>query len=107
MVWNWSGSVGRDAYWVRVSDQAGAQVETVDGLDDGPGIPPSGPPAGPRRGRVDRDLTPSSLGDLAVITHQHFGHGLSTYHRATNAHQHLVRQTCGDIIDVPTPSSTT
>ncbi|MDQ6784971.1 MAG: transcriptional repressor [Actinomycetota bacterium] len=45
--------------------------------------------------------TLGSLEDLGVITHQHLGHGPSTYHQATNAHQHLICQTCGTIIDVP------
>ncbi len=45
--------------------------------------------------------TLASLEELGVITHQHLGHGPSTYHQATNAHQHLVCQGCGSIIDVP------
>lgn len=45
--------------------------------------------------------TLSSLEELGVVTHQHLGHGPSTYHQATNAHQHLVCQSCGSIIDVP------
>jgi Fe2+ or Zn2+ uptake regulation protein len=45
--------------------------------------------------------TLASLEELGVITHQHLGHGPSTYHQATNAHQHLVCQSCGSIIDVP------
>ncbi|MDQ6837505.1 MAG: transcriptional repressor [Actinomycetota bacterium] len=45
--------------------------------------------------------TLASLEELGVVTHQHLGHGPSTYHQTTNAHQHLVCQTCGSIIDVP------
>jgi Fur family ferric uptake transcriptional regulator len=45
--------------------------------------------------------TLGSLEELGVITHQHLGHGPSTYHQATNAHQHLVCGACGSIIDAP------
>lgn len=45
--------------------------------------------------------TLASLEELGVITHQHLGHGPSTYHQTTNAHQHLVCGTCGSIVDVP------
>jgi len=45
--------------------------------------------------------TLGSLEALGVITHQHLGHGPSTYHQSTNAHQHLVCQLCGSITDVP------
>lgn len=45
--------------------------------------------------------TLGSLEELGVITHLHLGHGPSTYHPASNAHQHLVCHTCGSITDVP------
>lgn len=43
--------------------------------------------------------TLSALEDLGVITHVHMGHGPSTFHLVDDAHQHLVCQRCGTVVE--------
>jgi Fe2+ or Zn2+ uptake regulation protein len=38
---------------------------------------------------------------LDVVDHVHLGHGPAVYHLATDAHQHLVCEVCGDVTEVP------
>lgn len=41
------------------------------------------------------------LEKLGVIVHSHLGHGPATYHLASSAHGHLVCESCGTMIEVP------
>jgi Fe2+ or Zn2+ uptake regulation protein len=41
------------------------------------------------------------LEKLGVVDHVHLGHGPAVYHLATDAHQHLVCESCGDVTEVP------
>jgi Fe2+ or Zn2+ uptake regulation protein len=43
----------------------------------------------------------AALEDLGVVEHVHLGHGPSTYHLSGEAHQHLVCQRCGKLVEVP------
>ena len=45
--------------------------------------------------------TLEALEDLAVVDHVHLGHGRAVYHLADEAHQHLVCERCGVVIEVP------
>lgn len=38
---------------------------------------------------------------LGVVMHAHFGHGAATYHLATEAHGHLVCESCGTTVEAP------
>ena len=42
-----------------------------------------------------------TLEQLAVIDHIHLGHGRAIYHLADEAHQHLMCEVCGAVIEVP------
>lgn len=53
---------------------------------------------------IHRSTIYRSLGDLeelGVVEHVHLGHGRAVYHLTDDAHQHLVCDTCGDVIEVP------
>jgi Fe2+ or Zn2+ uptake regulation protein len=43
----------------------------------------------------------STLEELGVVEHVHLGHGPSTYHLTEDAHQHLLCEKCGKVIEVP------
>lgn len=38
---------------------------------------------------------------LGVVDHVHLGHGPAVYHLATDAHNHLVCDRCGKVVEVP------
>ena len=38
---------------------------------------------------------------LGVVDHVHLGHGAAVYHLASDAHHHLVCDTCGTVVEVP------
>ena len=38
---------------------------------------------------------------LGVVVHAHLGHGPATYHLATEAHGHLVCESCGAVFEAP------
>ncbi|MBV8193939.1 MAG: transcriptional repressor [Candidatus Dormibacteraeota bacterium] len=38
---------------------------------------------------------------LGVVVHTHLGHGAATYHLATEAHGHLVCESCGKTVEAP------
>ena len=42
-----------------------------------------------------------TLGDLGIVEHAHLGHGPAVYHLADDAHQHLVCEVCGAVVEVP------
>ncbi len=42
-----------------------------------------------------------TLEELAVVDHIHLGHGRAIYHLADEAHQHLMCEVCGAVIEVP------
>jgi Fe2+ or Zn2+ uptake regulation protein len=42
-----------------------------------------------------------ALEELEVVGHVHLGHGRAVYHLADDAHQHLVCERCGTVIEVP------
>jgi Fe2+ or Zn2+ uptake regulation protein len=42
-----------------------------------------------------------TLQELDVIDHVHLGHGRAVYHLADEAHQHLVCEVCGTVVEVP------
>ena len=42
-----------------------------------------------------------SLEELGIVDHVHLGHGRAVYHLADDAHQHLVCEVCGSVIEVP------
>lgn len=42
-----------------------------------------------------------SLEDLGVVDHVHLGHGRAVYHLADEAHQHLLCESCGAVVEVP------
>lgn len=52
------------------------------------------------RSTIYRSL--SDLEDLGIVDHVHLGHGRAVYHLADDAHQHVVCEVCGDVIEVPT-----
>ncbi len=45
--------------------------------------------------------TLETLADLGVIAHVHLGHGRAVFHMADEAHQHLVCERCGTVVEVP------
>lgn len=45
--------------------------------------------------------TLESLERLGVVDHTHLGHGRAVYHLVDQAHQHLVCEVCGTVIEVP------
>ena len=53
---------------------------------------------------VHRSTIYRSLGDLedlGIVDHVHLGHGRAVYHLADDAHQHLVCESCGAVVEVP------
>ena len=42
-----------------------------------------------------------ALEQLGMVDHVHLGHGPAVYHLADEAHQHLVCEACGDVVEVP------
>lgn len=42
-----------------------------------------------------------ALERIGVVDHVHLGHGRAVYHLADDAHQHLVCEVCGAVIEVP------
>ena len=53
---------------------------------------------------VDKSTVYRFLDDLeklGVVDHVHLGHGAAVYHFAEDAHQHLVCESCGRVIEVP------
>jgi len=42
-----------------------------------------------------------TLETLEVIEHIHLGHGRAIYHLADEAHQHLLCEMCGTVVEVP------
>lgn len=44
------------------------------------------------------------LEKLGVVDHVHLGHGPAVYHLVTDAHQHLVCESCGLVVEVPASS---
>jgi len=42
-----------------------------------------------------------TLGELGIVEHAHLGHGPAVYHLAEDAHQHLVCESCGAVLEVP------
>lgn len=42
-----------------------------------------------------------TLEDLGVVDHVHLGHGRAVYHLADEAHQHLMCEDCGAVVEVP------
>ena len=51
------------------------------------------------RSTVYRTL--EALERLGVVDHVHLGHGRAVYHLADAAHQHLVCEACGAVVEVP------
>ena len=51
------------------------------------------------RSTVYRTL--EALERLGVVDHVHLGHGRAVYHLADEAHQHLVCEACGAVVEVP------
>lgn len=54
------------------------------------------------------DVSPSTvyrildeLGELAVVTHSHAGHGAAEYHLAEHAHAHVTCESCHTTFEVP------
>ena len=45
--------------------------------------------------------TLDALERLGVIDHVHLGHGRAVYHLSDEAHQHLMCELCGSVIEVP------
>ena len=45
--------------------------------------------------------TLEALTRLEVVEHTHLGHGPAVYHLADRAHQHLVCEQCGAVVEVP------
>ncbi len=45
--------------------------------------------------------TLDALERLGVVDHTHLGHGRAVYHLTDEAHQHLVCEVCGLVIEVP------
>ena len=45
--------------------------------------------------------TLADLETLGVVGHVHLGHGSAVYHLADDAHQHLVCESCGWVVEVP------
>lgn len=45
--------------------------------------------------------TLDALERVGVVDHTHLGHGRAVYHLADEAHQHLVCELCGAVIEVP------
>lgn len=42
-----------------------------------------------------------TLEELGVVDHVHLGHGRAVYHLSDEAHQHLVCEKCGAVVEVP------
>ena len=42
-----------------------------------------------------------ALENLGIVDHVHLGHGRAVYHLADDAHQHLVCEVCGHVLEVP------
>jgi Fur family transcriptional regulator, ferric uptake regulator len=42
-----------------------------------------------------------ALEELGVVDHVHLGHGRAVYHLTDEAHQHLVCEQCGAVLEVP------
>ncbi|MDQ1374766.1 MAG: Fur family transcriptional regulator, ferric uptake regulator, partial [Actinomycetota bacterium] len=51
------------------------------------------------RSTVYRTL--DALERLGVVVHSHLGHGGGVYHLADERHQHLVCESCGQVVEVP------
>lgn len=51
------------------------------------------------RSTIYRSL--SDLEDLGIVDHVHLGHGRAVYHLADDAHQHVVCEACGYVMEVP------
>jgi Fe2+ or Zn2+ uptake regulation protein len=45
--------------------------------------------------------TVEALEGLGVVYHVHLGHGPAQWHLADDAHQHLVCQSCGSVMEAP------
>lgn len=45
--------------------------------------------------------TLEALERLGVVDHTHMGHGRAVYHLSDQAHQHLLCEACGTVIEVP------
>lgn len=45
--------------------------------------------------------TLEALEAMGVVAHVHLGHGRAVYHLADEAHQHLVCDACGAVVEVP------
>lgn len=45
--------------------------------------------------------TLDALERMGVVDHVHLGHGRAVYHLADQAHQHLVCEKCGSVLEVP------
>jgi Fe2+ or Zn2+ uptake regulation protein len=53
---------------------------------------------------VDKSTVYRFLDDLeklGVVDHVHLGHGAAVYHFAKDAHQHLVCESCGRVVELP------
>lgn len=42
-----------------------------------------------------------ALEDAGLVEHTHLGHGRAIYHLSDDAHQHLVCESCGHVVEVP------
>ena len=51
------------------------------------------------RATIYRSL--EALTEMGLIEHTHLGHGAAVYHLAEGAHHHLVCESCGVVIEVP------
>lgn len=51
------------------------------------------------RATIYRSL--DALTEMGLIEHTHLGHGPAVYHLAEGAHHHLVCESCGAVIEVP------
>ncbi len=54
---------------------------------------------GIHRATVYRTL--DTLSDLGMVEHTHFGHGPAVYHLRSDLHQHLICESCGKVVEVP------
>jgi Fur family ferric uptake transcriptional regulator len=45
--------------------------------------------------------TLDALEQLGVVDHVHLGHGCAVYHLTDERHQHLVCESCGNVVEVP------
>ena len=45
--------------------------------------------------------TLDALERAGIVDHVHLGHGRAVYHLADDAHQHLVCEACGHVVEVP------